>query len=175
MEFTHLSVLWMKWRHFLSQIQRPDSDNNVPGLTPSYKNRHTESFKGIIHFYFKNWLWTWYLLNCWWDCILLTWCHLTSNVITSYFLISNPPEKKWYWRWVNIFYKYWCTVACAAIFGALFLMDQASKGDAFVPKTVTSTLANMWHIRKNSVAFKFRTFPRQDTGHNAIVKEHKLT
>ena len=28
----------MKWRHFLSQIQRPESVNNVPGLTPSYKN-----------------------------------------------------------------------------------------------------------------------------------------
>ena len=38
MEFTHVSVLWMEWRHFLSQIQRQNSDNNVPGLTPSYNN-----------------------------------------------------------------------------------------------------------------------------------------
>ena len=34
----HPSISFLnEMRHFLSQIQRPDSDNNVPGLTPSYK------------------------------------------------------------------------------------------------------------------------------------------
>ena len=34
----------MKWRHFLSQIQRPDSDNNVPGLKAQLQKRDNENF-----------------------------------------------------------------------------------------------------------------------------------
>ena len=37
----------MRWRHFLSQIQRLESVNNVPGLTPSYKKTTNIDLKGF--------------------------------------------------------------------------------------------------------------------------------
>ena len=69
MELNQLSVLWMKWRHFLSQIQRLDSDNNGPGLTPSYnKNILTTAIIYIwVVFIFESVIFTFiytYYIGC---------------------------------------------------------------------------------------------------------------